>query len=501
MTAAEEIAEWAAGLRFADLPAEVVNAARAHLVDAVGCAVAGIRRGAASPALAVAEGLGGPPEARLFTGARLGAVAAAFGNAVAVHALDFDDTHPGGLVHASAVTVPVALAVGEQVSAERAGIGRGGNGRGDAGRGGGAASGGVAGQSPGEEMLTALVAGLETVCRLGAAAPHGFHTRGLHATSICGPVAAAVTAGRLYGLDAPTMTAAIGIAASGAAGLLEFLHSPASTKQLHPGTAVANGILAARLAAAGATGPAGALDGKFGLYQALAARAPDREVLLGGLGRRWETTRIAIKHYPCCQLSHASLDAARALAPAPAPPSVGGPIQPPTTDIFERLSTGPGPAPPVVGGAIQPPPTDIFARLSTRRVGVTLHPGAMPIIGGPEKRRPRSAYEAKFSVYFCVAAMLIDGRVDLDTFDHLDRPDLLDLAARIEVDTKDSAEVPADAPGIVTVNGRLSIVDSAAGPGVREKAAANLGPKAAGVFAAVDAGPDNLLDAIEGCLA
>ncbi|MET8152016.1 MmgE/PrpD family protein [Actinoplanes sp. NPDC049668] len=420
--AAALLARRAAALEFEDLPADVVDAARRSLIDALGCAVAGIRRSAADPALAVAASLGGPPEARLFTGVRVGAVAAAFGNAVAVHALDFDDTHPGGLVHAGAVTVPVALAVGEQVGAS------------------------------GPATLTALVAGLETVCRLGAAAPHAFHARGLHATSICGPVAAAVTAGHLLGLPAPTMTAAIGIAASGASGLLEFLHSPASTKQLHPGTAVANGILAARLAAAGATGPSSALDGEYGLYRALAGREPDREVLFGD---GWETTRIAVKPYPCCQLSHASLDAARS-----------------------------------------------FAGTAPARVTVTLHPGAVPIIAGPEKRRPRSAYEAKFSVYFCVAAMLLDGRVGLDTFDRLDRADLLALAARIEVVAAPGADVPARAPGVVEADGRRSVVDRPAAPDVRAKAAANLGTRADAVFAAVDAGAtaSDLLDAIEGCL-
>ncbi|GAA2609624.1 MmgE/PrpD family protein [Paractinoplanes durhamensis] len=425
--AAVVLARWASELRCADLPPDVVDAAERHLIDAVGCAVAGIRRGAADPALTVARSLGGPPEAQLFTGERLGAVAAAFGNAVAVHALDFDDTHPGGLVHASAVNVPVALAVGAAASAD--------------------------------ELITALVAGMETVCRLGAAVPHGFHARGLHATSICGPVAAAVVAGKLLGLDAPTLTAAIGIAASGASGLLEFLHSPAGTKQLHPGTAVANGILAARLAAAGATGPAGALDGAYGLYRALADRQPDRDTLLGGLGSRWETTGIAVKPYPCCQLSHASLDAARPFA---------------------------GSEPGTQAGAVT----------------VTLHPAAVPIVAEEPKRRPRSAYEAKFSVYFGVAAMIIDGRVDLDTFDHLDRPDLLELAARITVRTRDAGGVPADAPGDVEVEGHRSIVDRAAGPGVRDKAAANLGAGAHAVFAAVDsrAGAAALLDAIEGCL-
>ncbi|MEU8243077.1 MmgE/PrpD family protein [Actinoplanes missouriensis] len=419
--AAVTLAGWVTGLTRDDLPGPVAEAARDHLADAVGCAVAGIRRAAADPALTVARGLGGPPEARLFTGERLSAVAAAFGNAVAVHALDFDDTHAGGLVHPSAVTVPVALAVGEQTGAR------------------------------GSEVITALVAGLEVVCRLGAAAPHAFHARGLHATAICGPVAAAVTAGKLLGLDAATLTSAIGIAASGASGLLEFLHSPAATKQLHPGTAVANGIMAARLAAAGASGPAGALDGAYGLFRALADRDPDAGVLTGGLGERWETTRIEIKPYPACRLTHASIDAAGEF-------------------------TGSAPA----------------------ALTVTLHPDAVPIVAGPEKRSPRSAYEAKFSVYWCVAAMIVDGWVDLDTFTDLDRPDVLALAARITVLTADPGVVAADAPGVVEADGRVSRVERSTGGGAHTKAAANLGPGFRSVLEATD--PVALLDAVEGCL-
>ncbi|BCY12850.1 MmgE/PrpD family protein [Actinoplanes sp. L3-i22] len=446
--AALVLARWAVGLEFAALPEPVVAAARRHLADAVGCAVAGIRREAVGPALTVAAGLGGPPEARLFTGERVGAVAAGFGNAVAVHALDYDDTHPGGLVHASAVVVPPALALAEQTG------------------------------SRGSELIAALVAGLEVVCRLGAAAPHGFHARGLHATSMCGPVAAAVTAGRLLGLSSTEMAHAIGIAASGASGLLEFLHGPASTKQLHPGTAVANGILAARLAAAGATGPAGALDGPFGLFRALAGREPDLPVLLGELGERWETTRIAVKLFPACQLAHTSIEAARAFA-------------------------GNGSLP--------------------ERVTVTLHPDSIPIIAGADKRRPRSSYEAKFSVYWCVASAIVDGQVGLDTFERLDRPDVLALAGRIVVRTGAGDGPAASAPGIVVASGRQSIfpipralrsvlpagypllsagVDAAPERDIRAKAIANLGSGAGEVLAAIDSGASaaDLLDAIEGCL-
>ncbi len=72
----------------------------------------------------------------------MSAPAAALATGTLVHALDFDDTHAGGLVHATAAVLPAVLAVGEQVGAS------------------------------GEEVLLAAVVGYETVCRVAAAAPH-----------------------------------------------------------------------------------------------------------------------------------------------------------------------------------------------------------------------------------------------------------------------------------------------------------------------------------------
>ena len=110
-------------------------------------------------------------------------------------------------MHATAAVLPTVLAVGEQVGAT------------------------------GEECLVAAVAGYEAVCRIAAAAPHAFHARGLHATSVSGVFASALVASRLMGLDAATTVNALGIAGSQAGGLLEFLATGSSTKQLHPGLA------------------------------------------------------------------------------------------------------------------------------------------------------------------------------------------------------------------------------------------------------------------------
>ena len=137
--AAVELAAWAAGLTFDDIPAEVVAEAKLRLLDAFGCGLAARVRDQLSGVRATARELGGPPEATLIGGAggvrsslvphtatgdertdagRVGAGPAALANGALIHALDFDDTHEVTLVHSSAVVAPSALAVAEANAAK-----------------------------------------------------------------------------------------------------------------------------------------------------------------------------------------------------------------------------------------------------------------------------------------------------------------------------------------------------------------------------------------------
>lgn len=381
-TVAERLAGWAVGLRLADVPEPVRRAARRHLLDGLGNALASARAGVVDPAVQVATGLGGPAEATvLASGARVSAPAAAFANGALVHGLDFDDTHAGGLVHATAVVLPVVLAVGEQVGAG------------------------------GEDLLAAAVVGYETVCRVAAASPHGFHARGLHATQVAGTLAAAAVAARLLGLDAATTADALGIAGSSSGGLLEFLSTGASTKQLHPGSAALNGILAARLAAAGATGPATVFEGPYGIYAALSARPADPESVVEGLGTRWETVRITIKPYPSCQLMHVTLDAMSGLLPLDA-------------------------------GAID----EIVADVHPDSASIVCEPAAVKV-------EPRTSYDAKFSLPWSVAALVVDGAIGVSTYElaSITRPDVVALSRRVRTVMVATDGVAADAPGHVVV--------------------------------------------------
>ncbi len=380
---ARQLAEWGTGPL--EVPVRVREAAVQHLLDGFGTALAAVRLGAALPAVAVGRGLGGPPEACILgTEGLVGAPAAALVNGTLVHALDYDDTHAVGLVHATAVVLPAAFAVGQQTGAT------------------------------GAEVLDAAVVGYETVCRVAAAAPHGFHARGLHATMVAGVFSSAIVTARLLRLSAPSTTHALGIAGSSAGGLLAFLATGASTKQLHPGFASQSGILAARLAAEGATGPETVLDGPHGLYQVLAAGPADPGTVTRGLGEVWETERIGIKLYPACQLSHVTLAALEAA----------------------RAAT-----------AFQPE--------EVQAITADVHPDSASVVCEPSRdlTRPSSPYAAKFSLPWSAAALLVDGRLSLGTFDEgsIARPEVSALAGRIGWQVVAAPGAAADAPGRVTV--------------------------------------------------
>ncbi len=388
---APQLAAWAVSPLA--VPTEVTAAALRHLLDGLGTAVAGARAGAGGAAVSVATDLGGPTEATILgTATKVSAVAAGLANGTLVHALDFDDTHAGGLVHATSVVLPAAFAVGEQVGAG------------------------------GREILEAAVVGYEVACRVAAAAPNAFHAGGLHATMVAGVFSSAAVACRLMRLDAATTTHALGIAGSQAGGLLAFLAGGASTKQLHPGFASQAGIQAARLAAAGATGPENVFDGPHGVYEALAPAARARGIVDTGLILRqlggpaaedWETTKIGIKPWPTCQLAHVTMAAAaQALA--------------------DSGSTA--------------------AQIVSLRAQV--HPDSAAVVCATDRdlTRPRSGYAAKFSLPWSVAALLVDGEVGVQTYadpHRLADAETAALAGRIAWDVTDDAGVAADAAGDV----------------------------------------------------
>jgi len=286
MKRAQPLAAFVFGLQYADLPGEVVKAARRHLLDTVGVAFNG--SSAAMPRAAF-DGISAIPSSQGTVTVwgrkkRLSASYAAMANGVSAHVLDFDDTHSEGIVHGSAILAPLVLALGEDLGAS------------------------------GENLIVAFVAGWEVAARVGLAAQGTMHQRGYHTTSVAGVFGAAAAAAKLMSLDETRTLNAIALSGSMAAGINEYQSDGSSSKIVHTGWTAHAGIVAAHLAKAGMTGPPSIFEGRLGFLNAYGdIKRSDVSRLDRGLGSEWEVTRISIKPYPCCHFAHAFIDCAAAL--------------------------------------------------------------------------------------------------------------------------------------------------------------------------------------------
>jgi 2-methylcitrate dehydratase PrpD len=278
------LADFAAGLRYDDIPPQVRDLAKLLILDALGCGLAATGFDFAKATLSGAQALGGNgPCAVIGSAVRLPLRDAAMVNGVLLHGLDFDDSNFLGILHPTVASLPAALGVGQVRSAS------------------------------GRDMLTAYVAGMETAIRIGAAARGLFHHIGFHATGLVAHFSSAVVAGKLMGLDAAALVRAQGITASTSAAVQVFLEEGAWTKRLHPAWGAVAGITAAGLAQHGFFGPTRAYEGRFGFFEThVQAHLPEVDYarITDGLRSEWTLLETAVKPYPACHFAHGCAEAA-----------------------------------------------------------------------------------------------------------------------------------------------------------------------------------------------
>ena len=229
----------------------------------------------------------------------------------------------------------------------------------------------------GAELLAAYIAGVETGARIAAVVKSGFHQVGFHPTGVVGAFAASLVAGRLMKLSPQRLAGAQGIALSLASGNLQFIEDGSWTKRIHPGWTAACGISAASLAADDFPAPREAYEGRFGLYRSHlppdALEACDFSLATAGLGSTWEIDNVAVKPFPACHFLHGCAEAAIELHRSGVDP--------------ERV----------------------------RSIRALVPEGVVKAVCQPlaAKRRPRSDYDAKFSLPYAVASGLARGRLGL----------------------------------------------------------------------------------------
>jgi 2-methylcitrate dehydratase PrpD len=332
----------------------------AALLDWLGCAVAGWGEPASLAARSLGEGL----HERILAVATAG------------HVLDFDDTFLPGLSHLSAPTAPSALLLAAEL-----------------------------GTSVGD-ALDAYAAGFEAMAAVARASHPELYMAGWHPTAVCGGVGAATAASRLLGLDSERERSAVAIALLRAGGLRAAFGSDG--KSLQVGMAAASGVLAARLAEAGASASLEqAARGTAGFERAFQASFGEGPEPQPAVLQNW------IKAWPCCLQTHGSIEAAT-LARADGY-QVGEPVE------------------------------------------VAVHPISLEAAAfGP---RPADGLQAKFSIPYCTAFTLLHGPPGLAAFRAV-RPAVTELAERIKVRADDGL---TESAAVLSAGGRQVRVEAALG--------------------------------------
>ena len=218
----------------------------------------------------------------------------------------------------------------------------------------------------GRDFLTAVVIGYEAAFRIGEAV-NPSHYRYWHPTGTVATFGAAAAAGALLRLDDVRMLHAFGSAGTQAAGLWEFNADGAMSKHLHPGKAAFNGVLAADLARDGFTGASRILEGERGFCRAMSS-THDLSRIADGLGTAWKIGENGYKLHACCGHTHTAIDAAIALR-----------AEARDVTSIDIETYGPG----------------------------------FEIV---KEMKPRSPYQAKFSLAYVVAVALAEGEVGLAQF-------------------------------------------------------------------------------------
>jgi 2-methylcitrate dehydratase PrpD len=376
MTISEKLADAIAGA--GEPPRDVVEKL---LVDVAGLCVAARNTDYVGAALSAWESSGGCTA--IGHARALDAGGAGFVNGTAAHGEDFDDTFEGGPIHAGAVIVPAVLAMAERE------------------------------KLPGERALRAIAVGVELTCRASLVAPKLIHKAGFHPTAVLGAMGAAAAAAVASGLPKNQFVNALGIAGSMASGIIEYLAEGTWTKRMHPGWAAQSGIRAADLARRGFVGPRTVFEGEHGLYHGFARTTSGQwDKLLDGFGKRWVTSSIAFKLYPCGTMTHPYIDCARRLS---------------KKTRFENIE-----------------------EIVCEAAEGTVHRLWEPLAA---KQRPPNAYAAKFSQPYCIAAGFVLGNAGLDAFtdERVADPRLRTLAGKVRYEIDPNNPYPNEYTGHVRV--------------------------------------------------
>ncbi len=244
------------------------------------------------------------------------------------------------------------------------------------------------GQRSGRELLLAYLTGVEVECKIAEAISPRHYNDGFHTTGTIGSFGSMAACAKLRGLNAMQTTYAIGIAATEGGGFRDNFGS--MTKPFHAGRAAENGTVAVDLAALGWTAADDILEAPLGFFQAEGGGF-DPGAIVGRLGKPWTLASpgVSIKPHPSGSLSH---------------PAMG--------EMLRLI------------GENNIKPADVV------KVDVG---GNHSMTTSLLHHQPMTGLEAKFSMEFCMAILLLDRKAGLVEFSDavVRRPDVQEMIRRV----------------------------------------------------------------------
>jgi 2-methylcitrate dehydratase PrpD len=249
----------------------------------------------------------------------------------------------------------------------------------------------------GKEFMLAYHVGVEVECKIAEAISPRHYQDGFHSTGTCGPFGSAATCARLMHLDVPRTLHALGVAAAQSGGLRENFGT--MTKPFQAGHAAESGFEAAELASIGWTAAQQILEAQRGFFRAFGGSF-DPSFIVDRLGNPWTfaSPGISLKPYPSGSLTHPAM-----------------------TEMVRLIEKH----------DVQPSQVDKVDIGANHNMTTTLL-----------HHHPKTGLEAKFSMEFCLAILLLERKAGLGQFTDqvAQRPDVREMIGKINYYVDPEAE-------------------------------------------------------------
>ncbi len=278
------IAAFVSGLRYENIPANVVERVKLLILDGLGCGIYGALPQHSKILVSTLSKVDDTKACGVWgTRQRLSAPHAALANGSQIQGFELDDGHSRGSVHVNSGALPALMAVVE-----------------------------LRPNISGREFITAAVAAFETAARVGMCMGQTFAVQGWHSGALS-VFPAAMAAASALKLSEEQTVHTLGIAGTQAAGLMAAQYG-SMVKRMHAGRGSQAGLYSALLAESGFTGIVNLFESEYGGFCTTFTRSTDRfdlTQLTLNLGKEFETLRVSLKFYACAASNHTSLDAIR----------------------------------------------------------------------------------------------------------------------------------------------------------------------------------------------